>query len=147
MFTLLTLHHAEDVVGIHDQVFFPLDLYLRAGIFGQDHHVPGTHLHFLGVPHRDDLSRLRLLPGCVREDDPASRLLFTLDPLNECPRPKRLQLHLLTSCLALIARHKVTLGLRSINKTGASPSRMSTPTGICSGREAGYRASEHLVST
>src|ERR687897_540232 len=113
---LLTFHHPEDVVGIHDQVFFPLDLYLRTGIFGQDHYVPGAHLNFVGGSHRDDLSRLRLLPGCVGEDDPASRLLLAFDHLDECPRPKRLQLHLLTSCVALIARHKVTLDLRSINK-------------------------------
>src|SRR5215218_1470985 len=80
--------------------------YLRTGVLGQDHHVPDTHLHFLGVPHRNDLGRLRLLPGCVREDDPASRLLFTLDHLDECSCPKRLQLHLLTSCETLIGRHK-----------------------------------------
>src|SRR5215216_3563244 len=129
MFTLLTLHHAEDVVGIHDQVFFPLDLYLRTGIFGQNHHVPDTHLHFLGVPHRNDLGRLRLLPGCVGEDDPASRLLLALDHFDERPRPKRLQLHLLTSCVALMDWHKVTPRLRSINKTAASHSPAITPTG------------------
>jgi hypothetical protein len=33
-------------------------------------------------------------------------LLLALDHLDERPCPKRLQLHLLTSCVALIARHK-----------------------------------------
>jgi hypothetical protein len=88
--TLSTLHHREDVVGIHDQVFFPLNLYLRTGIFGQDHYVPGAHLHFVGDSYRDDLSRLRLLPGRVGQHYPASRLLLALDPLDERPHPKRL---------------------------------------------------------
>src|SRR5215213_3528048 len=48
--TLSILHYAEDVVGIYDQVFFALDLYLRTGIFGQDHHVPGAHLQLVGGP-------------------------------------------------------------------------------------------------
>jgi hypothetical protein len=43
------VHHPKNVVGIHDQVFFPLDLYLRTGILGQDHHVPGAHLQFVRV--------------------------------------------------------------------------------------------------
>src|SRR5688572_27175217 len=29
----------------------PLDLYLRTGILGRDHHHPGTHLHFVGDSH------------------------------------------------------------------------------------------------
>src|SRR5215203_2626356 len=29
----------------------PLDLYLRTGILGQDHHLPGTHLHVVGDSH------------------------------------------------------------------------------------------------
>src|SRR5215218_10769815 len=31
----------------------PLDLYLRTGILGQDHHLPGTHLHFVGDSYRE----------------------------------------------------------------------------------------------
>src|SRR5215218_4317609 len=108
-------------------MFFPLDLYLRARIFGQDHYVPGTHLNFVGDSHRDDLSRLRLLPGSVGEDDPTSCLLLALDHLDERSCSKRLQLHLLTSCVVLISRHKVTLGLRSINKLVRSPAPVSTP--------------------
>src|SRR5215204_2888195 len=127
--TLSILHQPENIVGVHDQVFFPLDLYLRASIFGQDHHVPCAHLHLVAVGDSDDLGSLRLLPSCVREYDPASRLLFTFEPLNERPRPKRLQLHLLTSCMALIGRHKVTLGLGTINKMAASPSPAITQTG------------------
>src|SRR5918998_3980934 len=71
---LLTFNPPEDVVGIHDQVFFSLNLYLRTGIFGQDHHVPCAHLYLVGGSHRDNLSRLRLLPGRVRQHYPASRL-------------------------------------------------------------------------
>src|SRR5215204_6773292 len=87
--TLSILHQPENIVGVHDQVFFPLDLYLRTGVLGQDHYVPSAHLHLVGVPHHDDLSRLRLLPGCVGKHYPASRLLFTLDHLDERPCPKR----------------------------------------------------------
>src|SRR5215211_6554189 len=31
----------------------PLDLYLRTGILGQDHHLPGTHLHSARDSHRE----------------------------------------------------------------------------------------------
>ena len=52
-----------DVVGVHYQVL-PLDL------------------HLVGVANRDDLGRLRLLPGRVRQDDPADRLLIAFDHLD-----------------------------------------------------------------
>jgi hypothetical protein len=64
----LTLNQAEDVVGVHYQVLFTFHLHLGPGVLGQHHHVPGAHLHLVGVANRDDLGRLRLLPGRVRQE-------------------------------------------------------------------------------
>src|SRR5262245_9282916 len=96
------LQDAQDVVLVHDEVLFAVELDLAAGVLPvqdlvADLHVHGEHLAVLGGlalagGHHEAL--LRLLLRAVRDDDPAALRLLRLDRLDQDAVAQRLDLHL-----------------------------------------------------
>src|SRR5262245_22971642 len=95
------LDDGEDVFLADDEVLFTVDLHLRAGVLAEQHavallHLEGDDLAVVGEPagaDRDHLGLLRLLLGGVGDDDPALRLGFFLDALDEDAVMQRTHLH------------------------------------------------------
>jgi len=84
-------HDSEDVVFADDQVFSTVDGDFRAAVFAEQNHVTllyvqGSYRAVFGdatVAYCNDLTFLRLFFGAVGNDDPAFRLLFLVDALDE----------------------------------------------------------------
>src|SRR5712675_1382230 len=119
--------HAHDVALLHDQIFDPVELDLRARPFAEQHAVAFLHIDrdelagLVAAPGTDGnhLSLGRLLLGGVRDDDPTLRLVFGVDARNHDAVVKRPKFHsnppvyrFLLSCLTgkqtLITGRKMT---------------------------------------
>src|SRR5690606_31159237 len=98
---LLLLEDGEDLVFAHDEVLDAVNLDLLPGVLAEEDRVPFLHVerHALAVvlllagADSDDLALLRLLPGGVRDDDPAHLLLLLLDALDDDAVVERSDLH------------------------------------------------------
>jgi hypothetical protein len=93
--------HAHDVTFFHDQVLDAVDLDFGAWPFAEQHAVASLQidrnkLTGLVAPsrsNRDDLALLRLLLGCIRDDDASGGLLLGFDALDDHPIVKRTEFH------------------------------------------------------
>src|SRR3546814_1703386 len=101
---LSSANNPEDVAFLHDQQVFTVDLHCGAGPFAEKDAITSLDVErcdlaifALGAcASSDDFAFRGLFLGAVRDDDPASSLLFRLYTANENAIMQRTKTHMLT---------------------------------------------------